>query len=171
MGALYLLAFSGALVEFCRCYGRTPRGGADTNDDKFLRAYLVLLALLAWVTVLTGAYVIYPWYRAAAPAGTVNLAGYPQRLLLSRPSTVAWHSVGMEWKEHVAWLTPIATTMAAAIFARYGRRLRDHAELRNSVAGFLVAAFLAAGVAGFWGAMLNKNAPVSGGSVIHMSGR
>lgn len=170
-GAFYLLAFSGALVEFHRCYGRTTPCEANADGEKFLRVYLVLLALLAWVTVLTGTYLVYPWYRAAAPAGTANLGAYPQRLLLSHPATAAWHNIGMEWKEHVAWLVPIATTMTAAVFARYGRRLRAHAELRNSVAGFLVAAFLAAAVAGFWGAMLNKNAPVNGGSVIHMSGR
>ena len=27
----------------------------------------------------------------------------------------------MEWKEHVAWFTPISITMVAALFLRYGR--------------------------------------------------
>ncbi len=81
------------------------------------------MAVLAWLTVLTGAYIIYPWYRATPPAGIANLAAFPQRLLMSSPSTSAWHSIGMEWKEHVAWLVPISITMAAAVFSRHGRNL------------------------------------------------
>src|SRR5208282_2858176 len=136
-GALYLMACSGALVELHRRYG-SPRGPAiEAGDDKFLRRYLIAMAVVAWLTVLTGAYVIYPWYRAVPPSGTVDLAAFPQRLLLSSPSTRAWHSIGMEWKEHVAWLVPISITMAAAVFARYGRNLRAQPELRSAVLAFV----------------------------------
>lgn len=166
-GALYLLACSGAIVELARRYA--PAAPAS-GDDRFLHVYLAAMAVLAWMAVLTGTYIIYPWYRAAAPPGTIDLADFPQRLLLSSPSTAAWHSIGMEWKEHVAWLVPIATTMAAAVSLRYGRALRSLPQLRNAILAFLVVAFLAAGIAGFFGAMLNKNAPVQGGSIIHLAG-
>jgi hypothetical protein len=166
-GALYLLACSGALVEIWRRY--SPRATAPVTawDAMFLRVYLVLMSALAWLTVLTGTYVIYPWYRAAAPTGTTQLAAYPQRLLMSSPSTIAWHSIGMEWKEHVAWLAPIAVTMAAGVAVRYGRALGNHPLLRRALVCFLLVSFLAAGIAGFFGAMLNKNAPVAGGTVFH----
>ncbi len=61
--------------------------------------------------------------------------------------------------------------MAAAVFIRYGGRLknRDHGSLRSAVLGFVVVSFLAAGIAGFFGAMLNKNAPVSGGPTIQIT--
>jgi hypothetical protein len=167
-GALYLLACSGAIVELWRRYSPSAPAVAAEGDERFLRIYLIVMAALAWMAVLTGAYVIYPWYRAAAPPGAVDLAAFPQRLLMSRPTTSAWHSIGMEWKEHVAWLVPISTTMAAAVFFRYGKCLRSHPPLRNAVLGFLGVSFLAAGVAGFFGAMLNKNAPVQGGSTIHV---
>jgi hypothetical protein len=168
-GALYLLACSGAIVEIWRHY--SPRAGAPVTawDETFLRVYLVVMAALAWLAVLTGTYVIYPWYRAAAPAGTTQLAAFPQRLLMSSPSTIAWHSIGMEWKEHVAWLAPIAVTMASGVAVRYGRELRNQVVLRRAVMCFLVVSFLAAGVAGFFGAMLNKNAPVAGGTVFHLA--
>ena len=69
-GALYLMACSGALVELYRRY-RSPLGPAITEEDeKFLRIYLTAMAVLAWLTVLTGAYIIYPWYRAVPPPGT-----------------------------------------------------------------------------------------------------
>jgi len=167
-GALYLLACSGAIVEIWRRYSPATTSLASAKDETFLRAYLVLMVVLAWLAVLTGAYIVYPWYRAAAPAGTVNLAGYPQMQLKSNPGTSGWHSIGMEWKEHVAWLAPISITMACAVFFRYGRGIRNHPQLRNAVLGFVLVSFLCAGIAGFFGAMLNKNAPVQGGSVIHL---
>jgi len=124
--------------------------------------------VLAWLAVLTGAYIIYPWYRAVPPAGTANLAAFPQRLLLSNPTISAWHSIGMEWKEHVAWLVPISITMAAVVFHHYGRSLKTHPEVRNAVLAFVWISLVCAGIAGFFGAMLNKNAPVSGGATIHL---
>ncbi len=167
-GALYLMACSGALVELYRRY-RSPLGAEiKSTDERFLGIYLTVMAALAWLTVLTGAYVIYPWYRAVPPPGTANLAAFPQRLLLASPATSEWHSFGMEWKEHVAWLVPISITMAAAVFSRYGRGLRVQPELRTAVLGFVWVSLLAAGVAGVFGAMINKNAPVEGGSTLQL---
>jgi hypothetical protein len=129
--------------------------------------YLGAMALLAWVTVFTGAYIIYPWYRTTAPAGTVELANFPKLLLQSSPATSAWHSIGMEWKEHVAWLAPISITMAFAVFVKYGRGIQAQPQLRSAVLGFVLVSFLAAGMAGFFGAMITRNAPVQGGPIIH----
>jgi hypothetical protein len=165
-GALYLLACSGAIVELWRRYAPSAPQTITARDEAFLRVYFVAMAALAWLAVLSGAYIIYPWYRAAAPPGTANLAGFPQRLLMSSPATTGWHALGMEWKEHVAWLTPISITMAAAVFIQYGRGLKAHPQLRNAVLGFTLVSFLAAGIAGFFGAMINKNAPVEGGQTI-----
>jgi len=39
-------------------------------------------------------------------------------------------------------------------------------EMRNAVIGLVTLAFFAAATAGFFGAMLNKNAPVRGGANI-----
>lgn len=166
-GALYLLACSGALVELARRYRPSIAEALTVGDESFLRIYLAVMAVLAWFTVLTGAYIVYPMYRAIPPAGA-NLVAYPQRLLLSNPATSGWHSLGMEWKEHIAWLVPLATTMAAALATRYGRRLAALPILRNTLLAFLATAFLAAGIAGFSGAMLNKFAPVRGGNTIHL---
>jgi hypothetical protein len=167
-GALYLLACSGVLVELYRRYSPAAADPIAPGNDNFLKVYLVVMSVLAWLTVLTGAYIIYPWYRAAAPAGAVNLAAFPQRLLLANPAASGWHSIGMEWKEHVAWLTPISITMAAAVVIRYGRDLINHPQLRAAVLCFTLVSFLAAGIAGFFGAMLMKNAPVGGSQVIHL---
>jgi hypothetical protein len=167
-GALYLLACSGAIVELYRRYSPGSLRPITEEDERFLGIYLVVMAVMAWLAVLTGAYVIYPYYRAVPPAGTPDLTGFPQRLLMHSPSTIAWHSIGMEWKEHVAWLAPIAITMAAAVFIRHGRNLTRHKELRDAVLGFVLISFVAAGIAGFFGAMLDKYAPVEGGANIQI---
>jgi uncharacterized membrane protein len=88
---------------------------------------------------------------------------------MSNPATIGWHSLGMEWKEHVAWFAPISITVVAFIFLRYGRDLSNHKQLRSAVLAFAAASFLAAAIAGFFGAMLNKAAPVHGGPAIQVS--
>jgi hypothetical protein len=162
------MACAGALVELHRRYGSPIGPAISIDDERFLRIYLIAMAVVAWITVLSGAYIIYPWYRAVPPAGTTSLAAFPQRLLLSSPRTSAWHSIGMEWKEHVAWIVPISITMAAAVFSHYRRNLAAQPELRATVLGFVWISLIAAGIAGFFGAMITRNAPVEGGATIHI---
>lgn len=167
-GALYLLACSGALVELYRF--TTPRPSeSSTGNQRFLTVYLGVMVVLAWVAVLTGTYVIYPWYRATPPPGTTNFAMFPQRLLMSSPKTAGWHSLGMEWKEHVGWFAPISITMVAFVVTRYGRDLKNHKHLRAAVLSFAGASFVAAGIAGFFGAMINKYAPVQSGQTVQIN--
>jgi hypothetical protein len=166
-GALYLLACSGGLFELYRLTASSQ--SIPTPGQRFLKVYLLAMALLAWAAVLTGAYVVYPWYRAAPPQGAVDLTLFPQRLLQSSPLTSGWHSLGMEWKEHVAWFAPISITMVAFVFIRYGHDLGNHKQLRSAVLGFAAASLVAAAIAGFFGAMINKAAPVQGGPAIRLS--
>jgi hypothetical protein len=168
-GALYLMACSGALIELYRCATPSGSGSTTSTHERLVKFYLIAMAVLAWAAVLTGAYIIYPWYRAAPPPGTVDLSMFPQRLLMSSPTTIGWHSLGMEWKEHVAWFAPISITMVAFVFAKYGRDLANHRQLRAAVLCFAVASFVAAGVAGFFGAMIDKHAPVQGGQTINLN--
>ncbi|HEX8963902.1 MAG TPA: hypothetical protein VF801_12945 [Rhodocyclaceae bacterium] len=167
-GALFMLAFSGAIAELYRMSAPGAPAAPSARDRALLRIYLAAMVVLAWLAVLSGAYVVYPWYRAIPPAGTADLSLFPQKLLLSSPTTSGWHSLGMEWKEHVAWIAPIAMTMVAYVHARYGAALGRHAGLRKLVLAFAVAAFFATGVAGAFGAFLNKYAPVRGGATIHI---
>jgi len=168
-GALYLLACSGAIMGLYRSIFLSASSETGLDSERFLKGYLVAMVVLAWGAVLTGAYVVYPWYRALPPPGTVDLSMFPQRLLISNPATAGWHSLGMEWKEYVAWFAPISITMVMAVFVRYGHDLKNHRQLRNAVLGFAAASFLAAGIAGLLGAMINKNAPVYGGKTIQLA--
>jgi hypothetical protein len=56
--------------------------------------------------------------------------------------------------------------MAAGVVSRYGSDLRNHPRLRSAVFAAVLLSFVSAGLAGFWGAMINKYAPVAGGTTI-----
>jgi hypothetical protein len=165
-GALLLLMFTGAAMGLYASSSPGNRWTPGVHQHRFFSIYLAVMALFAWLTVLVGAYAVYPWYRAHAPVGLTDLSGYPQRLLMSSPTTTGWHDIGMEWKEHIAWFSPISLTAVAYLVARYGRHLHAMQSVRRAVVGLLALAFISAGVAGFFGAMLNKYAPVRGGARI-----
>ena len=107
-------------------------------------------------------------YRAIPPAGIASLAGYPQRLLLSRPGTAGWHKLGMEWKEHVAWLAPIAMTMIAYVMTKHRLTMKKYPQIRTALLVFALVALVSGGIAGFFGAMIDNHAPVKGGATIHL---
>jgi uncharacterized membrane protein len=167
-GGLYLLACSGALVGLYQFTTSSTARECTPSQERFMRVYLITMVVLAWAAVLSGAYAIYPWYRAAPPPGAVDLSMFPQRLLMSSPATIGWHSLGMEWKEHVAWFAPISITMVAFVFIRYGNDLRNHCQLRAAVLVFSLASLVAAGIAGLFGAEIDDHAPVQGGSTIQL---
>jgi len=127
------------------------------------------MVTLGWAAVLSGAYIIYPWYRAVAPPGA-DLALFPKALLTAHSSTAGWHTIGMEWKEHVAWIAPMAATMVAFVLLKHRAAWNGHRQVRTTVLGFAAAAFLAAAIAGGWGAMINKKAPVQGGLTYQILG-
>jgi hypothetical protein len=165
-GALFMLAFSGAIGVIYATAVAGDRWPSSSGHIKMFRFYLISMAGLSWLTVLSGTYLVYPWYRAKPPAGATDLSGYPQKLLLSSPLTAGWHDFGMEWKEHVAWLTPIAMTMVAYVFIKYGPQLARHKHMRNAVLAFTAVAFLATAVAAAFGTFLDTRAPVRGGPEI-----
>lgn len=160
-GGLFLLAGFGAMVLWYRSL--VTRGATELTDAgrRWERVYLATMVALGWAAVLTGAYVIYPWYRAPLPAGVTDLTAYPQRLLLSDPRTAGWHTLGMEWKEHVAWFAPMLMTAAAWVWMRYEGAAEEHRRVRVTVAAIALAAVLATGVAAEFGALINKQAPLS----------
>jgi len=59
--------------------------------------------------------------------------------------------------------------MVAFVVFKYGRDVKNHKQLRAGVLAFVLASFVSAGVAGFFGAMLDKYAPVQGGQTIQLS--
>lgn len=160
LGFVFLLAFAGGLAGLYSLRPEWVTVAGLQERMKRLTAGTWVMALAAWATVLTGTYVVYVWYRAAPPAGATDLSAFPRSFLLANPNTAEWHRFGMEWKEHVAWLAPMLATPVAFIVARYGGRLANEPRIRQAVMVLFMLAFLAAGIAGLFGAFITKAAPV-----------
>jgi len=160
-GAGFLLAFSGGFAALwaLRSEWITARGAAGSGAWLVTSAWT--MALFAWLAVLIGTYVIYPWYRAKPPAGATGsaLVDYPKYLLISRPQTTDWHEFGMEWKEHVAWFAPMLATAVAYVVTRYRQQVVESATLRRALLVLYAVSFSCAAVAGLFGALINKAAP------------
>jgi len=161
LGSLFLLAFAGGLAGL---YSLRPEWVTTAGIRERLRrldAGAGIMAVVAWLTVITGTWIVYPWYRAAPPEGTTDLVLYPRSLLLASEGLKAWHSFGMEWKEHVAWFAPIVATAVAFVIWRYGDRIAQDARLRQALIVLFVLAFASAAIAGLFGAFITKAAPVA----------
>ncbi len=169
-GSLFLMAAFAAVVELIRRHHELSPSELDPGGVRLERFFLIAMALLGWAAVLTGTFIVYPWYRAAPPPGTLDLAAFPRNFLLAHPNTAAWHSLGMEWKEHIGWIAPIVLTMLAAVMYGHRKTLARNPHLRNAVLGFALVGIFATATAGLFGAMLDKNAPVEGGATITLMG-
>jgi hypothetical protein len=176
-GSLFLIALAAVALELLRQQVTLRSGELSPRGRLFERMAYVTMAAFGWIAVLLGTYAVYPWYRAKPPAGasqsaslSASLSAYPRSLLLSSPATAAWHSFGMEWKEHVGWVAPIVATMLAVVLTRHGDELRADKRLSRAVLAFACAGLLATAVAGFFGAMLDKTAPVTGGATYTVMG-
>jgi hypothetical protein len=66
----------------------------------------------------------------------------------------------MEWKEHVAFLAPILATAVAFSVSYYREDLANRQDVRRAALVLFTIAFLTAGVAGIFGAFINKVAPI-----------
>jgi hypothetical protein len=151
--ALLLLAFIWGLVELYRLRPMTEPPSKLRRSARRIGVGVTSMAAIAWVTVITGTWVVYPWYRERVPTS-------PRSILLSDPSTEFWHTFGMEWKEHVGWLSPMSATVVAFIVVYYGAALARNGRLRRTAMTLFILAFALAAVAGVFGALITRAAPV-----------
>ena len=146
LGALFLLAFAGGLAGF---YSLRPEWLTTAGiRERIARLDIgtVIMAVVAWLTVITGTWIVYPWY--------------PRYFLLANEHLAGWHEFGMEWKEHVAWIAPYLATVVAFGAVYYDRRLAYEPAVRRLLMWVFIAAFVVAGIAGLFGALITKAAPI-----------
>ncbi len=159
-GAVFLLAFAGGFAGLWSLRPEWVTVNGLRERLLRLKVGVTTMAIIAWVTVVTGTYIVYPWYRAKPPEGTQDLSEYPRSLLLATPGKEEWHRFGMEWKEHVAWVSPILATAVAFIVLYYGTQLIVDRKLRYATMALFILSFVAAGIAGGLGAFITKAAPL-----------
>ena len=153
LGATFLLAFSGGLAGLYSLRSEFLTAEGLRDRIRRIKLGMTVMAITAWLTVITGTWIVYPWYREKTPDSAKSR-------LLADPNTADWHEFGMEWKEHIAWIAPMLATTAAFLAIYYGPVLAKNRYLRLVVMTFFVGAFLTAGVAGLLGALITKVAPV-----------
>jgi hypothetical protein len=172
LGAVFLLAFAGGIAGL---YSLRPQLVTEEGiRERMGRLYVgtTVMAGLVWAAVLTGTWLVYPWYREKLAgddfSGCNGLAlpnsttCSPRDFLLSNVSgnTSEWHTFGMEWKEHIAWFSPFFATVAMFLVLYYGRGLARNNTARWITISFFVLAFATAAITGIWGALITKAAPV-----------
>jgi hypothetical protein len=159
LGAIFLLAFAGGLAGMWSLRPEWVTAAGLQERLRRLTCGTWIMAIAAWLTVITGTWIVYPWYRAKPPEGA-DLKDYPRSFLLADPDLAAWHTFGMEWKEHVAWIAPILATAVAFIVLRYGGQLVHEPRMRRALMVLFCLAFLTAAVAGIFGAFITKVVPI-----------
>lgn len=153
-GATFLLAFAGGLAGLYSLRPELLTVSGIRERLPRLEIGTTVMALAAWATVISGTWIVYPWYRDPAKTS-------PKSLILANSATAEWHNFGMEWKAHVAWVAPIVATAVAFVVIYYGPQLANRPTLRKALIALFVLAFAAAGIAGLFGAFLNKVAPIT----------
>lgn len=153
IGGTFLLAFTGGLVALHGLRAEYLTAAGIRERVLQLRIGASAMAVLAWATVLTGTWVLLPWYREAGPDS-------PRSLLLSDPDTRLWHEFADVWKTHVAYMAPIFATSAAALVLYYGPSLARDRTARNVVLALFLAAFAVASVAALVGSLVTREAPI-----------
>lgn len=152
LGTLFLISFTGGLAGLYSLRPELVTGPGIAERVRRLIYGTTTMAVVVWFTAISGTYTVYPWYRDPAPTS-------PRSTLLASPATAQWHSFGMEWKEHVAWIAPILATVVAYVVWYYGRRLVNEGMARRLATTMFITAFATAAVAGLFGAFINKVAP------------
>ena len=167
LGALFLLAFGGGIAGLWSLRSKLVSEEGIAERTPRLLLGTTVMAVVSWLTVIVGTWVVYPWYRAVPPSSVdaktqaPALAEFPKAWLIANPSTAGWHNFGMEWKEHVAWIAPLLATAVAFAVIYYGASLIRRGDVRRGAIIFFTLAFAAAAVAGLFGALITKAAPVA----------
>ena len=160
LGSVFLLAFTVIAVGINSLRNEwITAEGIDFWLGK-LKIGLWAVALIAWLTTLIGIFIIFPWYRINPPAGTSDLSQYPRYFLLANASLAQWNSFGMEWKEHVGLITPIASTVVAYVVQVYGAQLLKSTPIRRALLEFFSVAFVTGAIAGVFGVLITRAAPI-----------
>lgn len=137
-----------------------PEHRIAERQSRALAGVLLTTAVVLWLVVISGTYVIFPAYRVTPPVGTMALEAYPRALLLANPDTAWLHSFAMESKEHMPWIAAMLTTAAAFVGVRHRATVLSDASLRRMLTALVAVSFALAAFMGLLGIFVNKAAPL-----------
>jgi hypothetical protein len=158
LGGGALIALAAAVFYL---YAARPSDSAgDPPGSSALAGATVLSAVLLWLTVIVGTYVIFPPYRATPPPGATDLSEFPRALILASPSTAWLHAFAMESKEHMPWIASMLTTAMAFVAVRYRATVLQNPSLRRLSTVLLAISFVLVAFVSLMGVFVNKVAPL-----------
>lgn len=160
LGGAALMALFAALFALRAMRTQGASDAASHDRSRYLVWLTVFAAVMLWLTVLIGTYIIFPPYRATPPQGVTDLRQYPRSLIQSSPDTAWLHSFAMEIKEHMPWIAAMLSSAAAFIAARYRSRLLSDAQMNNMVTAILAICFVLVSFVAILGVFINKVAPL-----------
>lgn len=159
LGGAALLGLAAALFYL---YAARPVPD-PTTDETGARAFAMITvfsAVMLWLTVIIGTYIIFPPYRATPPPGTTDLSQFPRALVLANPSTAWLHAFAMEIKEHMPWIASMLTTAVGFIAIRYRRTALANPAMRQMAFVLLGVSFAVVAFVSLLGVFVNKIAPL-----------
>lgn len=160
LGGAALMGLAAALFYL---FAARPSDGLHSPSPGASRAFAALsvfTAVMLWLTVIVGTYIIFPPYRATPPAGTMDLSLFPRSLIQANPDTVWLHAFAMEMKEHAPWIASMLATAVAFVAVRYRSLAIADASLRNMAITLLAICFALVSFVSLLGVFVNKVAPL-----------
>ena len=159
LGGGALIALGAAL--FYLISTRSSQTAPTAPDAGAFAGATALGAVLLWLSVLVGTYVVFPLYRATPPAGMTDLSEFPRALILANPSTVWLHAFAMESKEHMPWIASMLTTAVAFVAVRDRAAVLQTPAIRNMSIALLAISFVLVAFVSLMGVFVNKVAPLA----------
>ena len=159
LGGGALLGLAAALFYLYAARPATLPADTHTGSRAFATV-TVFSAVMLWLTVIIGTYIIFPPYRLTPPAGTTDLSDFPRALILASPNTAWLHAFAMETKEHMPWIASMLTTAVAFITVRYRRTALTSPALRRTAFTLLAVSFAVVTWVSLLGVFVNKVAPL-----------
>jgi hypothetical protein len=159
LGGAALLGLTAALFHLYAVRPTHEPTGHMTEPRAFA-ALTVFTAVMLWLTVVVGTYIIFPPYRATPPAGTTDLSAFPRALVLANPNTAWLHAFAMEAKEHMPWIASMLTTAVAFVAVRYRRTALATPAVRRLSFTLLAVSFAIVTFIALLGVFVNKVAPL-----------
>ena len=159
LGGGALLGLAAALFYLYAARPAPLSTDAETGSRAFATV-TVFTAVMLWLTVIVGTYIIFPPYRLTPPAGTSDLSQFPRALILASPNTAWLHAFAMETKEHLPWIASMLTTAVAFIAVRYRPTVLSDPAMRRMAFALLAMSFAVVAWVSLLGVFVNKSAPL-----------
>jgi hypothetical protein len=159
LGGAALVGLAAALFHLYATRPESPSMASESGTRAFA-LLTTFTAVMLWLTVIIGTYVIFPPYRATPPPGITDLSEFPRALVLANPGTAWLHAFAMEIKEHMPWIASMLTTAVAFIAVRYRRTALTNQAIRRLAFTLIAVSFAVVTFVSLLGVFVNKVAPL-----------